>query len=532
MQCCAVVSVTLILISFIGCKNTGDSEERPIAVSTVDTIPPNSRAFDMLQDGKPFEEYMKVQMEAVEQLRNGHPQSDAINILSQTGHFMMRHGDYTDALEYLHEASDSAENRRKEGRIDASMIRVHSNLASILARFGLMDQALEENAKAFEVSKLCNFKDAVDIWRMRGATYMLFFKGAENIKELSDSALYCLRMAYRLLPKMSDEMRPKHIDHCNFDKASLFIENEDIFADSLNVAINLLKTTDDTYSTLSISKKILLGRGYVLTGRHNEGIELINAGLAEYRKQNWKEGVEWALQILAKSYAETGHGAQLAAIYPELKATEDDIMNQTKINTLVGADFKYRLRDKERQVNALKERNVRSEKIIILGAAVLLLGLLGGVFLTITYIQLKSKSRREKELHEKEISDILSKQVTLNNRIEQLNEQLKRKEHDDVIDKVVEQINPTLLAGDDETKFRRAFMSLHPHFLKKLRQNYPGLTSGDELICMLIYLKVPTIDMAASLGISRPSLNSARYRLRKRLNLDKDTDLDAFILAQ
>lgn len=72
-------------------------------------------------------------------------------------------------------------------------------------------------------------------------------------------------------------------------------------------------------------------------------------------------------------------------------------------------------------------------------------------------------------------------------------------------------------------------MTLHPRFLTNLRRDFPMLTSADELLCMLIYLKVPPLDMAAALGISRASLNSARYRIRKRLNLDKDTSLDAFI---
>ena len=122
--------------------------------------------------------------------------------------------------------------------------------------------------------------------------------------------------------------------------------------------------------------------------------------------------------------------------------------------------------------------------------------------------------------------------MILNKEIERLNEQLQQKEHGNVIERVVEQIDPSLLNGEDETKFRSAFMSLHPHLLKKLRSEYPALTSSDELLCMLIYLKVPSIDMTASLGISRPSLNSARYRLRKRLNLDKDTNLDQFIQSK
>lgn len=49
---------------------------------------------------------------------------------------------------------------------------------------------------------------------------------------------------------------------------------------------------------------------------------------------------------------------------------------------------------------------------------------------------------------------------------------------------------------------------------------------------MLILLNMSTDEIAMSLGISRPSVNSARYRIRKRLHLDKDTDLDTFIKSR
>lgn len=408
---------------------------------------------------------------------------------------------------------------------------MYNNLASVFSRFGLFDEALEKNAKAIELATAHVERYTVDLWRMRGAIYAQFMKGAKNRAELSDSVLVCLKRAYELIPKMKENIQALHKSKCDFDKASLFVENADMFADSLEVAIGLLEV-DGITGTHADSKDILRGRAYVMTGRHKEGIELIERGLGKYREQNWKEGVEWALQILAQSYADSGRGDKLAAIYSEVEAVEEEIINRAKLDAFIGVEFKYRLRDKEQQVDTLTEKNEKSEKIIVFGAAILLLGLMAGACLTITYMKLKSRAVHESAVHKKEIADILSKQVLLNNQIEQLNEQLEKKENDNVIDKVKEQLNPALLSGEDETKFRRAFMSLYPHFLKKLRQDYPALTPGDELLCMLIYLRVPSIDMAASLGISRASLNSARYRLRKRLNLDKDTELDSFIQSQ
>lgn len=527
----------LLLLSY-GISGCGESSHSGVTTRAEssndivnDTVPPNARAFEMMNAGEPFEKYMPVQMEAVSQLRDGNPRTDAILILSQTGHFLIRHGDYVEALEYLQEASDSAKMRLREGMSDNSTIRLQGELAFLYDRFGLFDEAIEEITEAIRTSGFNQSGLDVDVWRMKGALFSDFMKSSGNKKEMGDSVLYCIAKAMSLIPQADPGKRELHDAKCNFDKAALFIENPDIYPDSIPKAIELLDIKDASGS-LASSVDVLLGRAYVLSGRDNEGISLMERGLEECRRQNWNEGTEWALDLLAASYAETGRGRQLAAIYPELKAAEDELMTRTKMNALVGAEFKYRLREKQHQIEDLKEKNKLSLKIILICFAILAIGIIAGFFFTRTYIRLKTRSREENTIHQKEISDILSRQTSLNKEIEQLNEQLQKNEDDAVINNVTEQLDPALLSGEDETKFRKAFMKLHPQFLKRLRAEYPALTSSDELLCMLICLKVPPIDMAASLGITRASLNSARYRLRKRLNLDKDTDLDSFIQSK
>lgn len=62
-----------------------------------------------------------------------------------------------------------------------------------------------------------------------------------------------------------------------------------------------------------------------------------------------------------------------------------------------------------------------------------------------------------------------------------------------------------------------------------LKQDYPRLTPNDELLCMLLYLKHTTEEISIYLGISKASVNSARYRLRTKFMLPKDIELDTFI---
>lgn len=64
-----------------------------------------------------------------------------------------------------------------------------------------------------------------------------------------------------------------------------------------------------------------------------------------------------------------------------------------------------------------------------------------------------------------------------------------------------------------------------PCFLLSLRRPTPDLTGNDELVCMFIVLDRNTDEIALTLGVSRNTVNATRYRLRKKLGLEKDKRL-------
>ncbi|MEM9673875.1 MAG: hypothetical protein AAF992_14890, partial [Bacteroidota bacterium] len=81
----------------------------------------------------------------------------------------------------------------------------------------------------------------------------------------------------------------------------------------------------------------------------------------------------------------------------------------------------------------------------------------------------------------------------------------------------------------DWEEFRRFFEDVHHDFLEKLRDNYPDLTQGELKLCALLKLKMNMKEAASILGISPESVKTARYRLRKKLGLNKEDDLVDFM---
>lgn len=490
------------------------------------------RAFDMMKKGRPFDEYIKEQLLAVEEVRAGNPTSDAVDILQQTGWLYSRNGHYIEALTYLQESTDSITKRKELGiQPNVSNIRSYGSLANLYARFGLYEEALQSNAKAISMSEAKDNPDLCDLWKMRAAIFAYKLHSTnENVKTIADSALLCYDIALRMADKLTDKKTTDiYKQHLIVDKASFFIENPTLYPDSIFKMIKSLDETDINSQTTRTTIKALKGRAFVLIGKFAEGVKMLEETLAEFKNQNWTESIEWNLELLAKSYAEYGGAERFASLFPEYVAYRDSLMNREKLNAVIGADFRYRTEQKTREAEFLKVQNRQANRIIIYESIAIAVGsLLAIALLFILFLSIR-RARREKEQNQHIIQEILDHQQKLNKKIEELTTAKETRQESTETEEEVNLFNLSLLSKDDENTFRQAFNRLHPHFLKDLREDYPEITQNDELICMLIYMKVPAIDMALIIGISRMSLNSARYRVRKRLNLGKETDLDTFL---
>lgn len=91
------------------------------------------------------------------------------------------------------------------------------------------------------------------------------------------------------------------------------------------------------------------------------------------------------------------------------------------------------------------------------------------------------------------------------------------------------QINRSIKADDDWEVFKMYFVQINSNFFEKLKSINPDLTKYDLRLCALIKLNLNIKESAAVLNLSPNSIKSARYKLRKRLNLEVEQDLYEFI---
>ena len=83
----------------------------------------------------------------------------------------------------------------------------------------------------------------------------------------------------------------------------------------------------------------------------------------------------------------------------------------------------------------------------------------------------------------------------------------------------------------DWNNFKLYFEKVHKDFFQLIKQNHPDLTGNDFKLCALIRLNLNIKEAAIILGISPESVKTARYRLRKKLNLDQNETILDYLLS-
>ncbi|SIS94019.1 hypothetical protein SAMN05421788_102211 [Filimonas lacunae] len=188
------------------------------------------------------------------------------------------------------------------------------------------------------------------------------------------------------------------------------------------------------------------------------------------------------------------------------------------------------------QIKLIKENNLyqlellRSEekKNILLRNALIIICVLAIVVAVQTALRLKrdNKNNEEKLL---EYANIL---VEKNQLIEKVKEEiLQLKKQPEQATQNVEAIfkelrTHTILSEDDWLRFKQLFEKVYKNFFSNITQHIPGITQSEIRLLALTKLGLSTKEMADMQGVAADSIRKARYRLRKKIELQAKEDKD------
>ena len=99
------------------------------------------------------------------------------------------------------------------------------------------------------------------------------------------------------------------------------------------------------------------------------------------------------------------------------------------------------------------------------------------------------------------------------------------------LDKISHIIQNSIVSNQEQwAMFQSNFDCIHENFFKGLKERYPDLTSTDLRLCALLRLNMSTKDIANMLNLTVRGVESARYRLRKKLDIPAEAGLVDFML--
>ena len=122
-------------------------------------------------------------------------------------------------------------------------------------------------------------------------------------------------------------------------------------------------------------------------------------------------------------------------------------------------------------------------------------------------------------LHKNEIMLNLKKEM------QQLYLEKNLSKRDYGIKKLIRAIENEISTRKDLEVFDTHFSAVHESFLSNLKKKFPNLNQNDHRLCTFIKMNKSTKEIATFLNMSIRGVETSRYRLRKKMDLESDENL-------
>lgn len=229
--------------------------------------------------------------------------------------------------------------------------------------------------------------------------------------------------------------------------------------------------------------------------------------------------------LLARAYSYKGMGAMAVTYFDSALFVKDSLERYFNTMQLVRANQKLRIEQYKGEMEQIriKQRNNLLERNILMGAVALLM-----IVSLAVYRRQQNKARRvDKELKDasRQLLAFSRNIAEKNMLIEALQEQ---KEHSTV--SLVEQLQKsTILTESEWDYFRELFEKAQPGYLNRLKQRFPGLTPAETRFLVLTRLGLSGREMAAMLGVGTDAIRQIRSRVRKKLDIGEEMNLETLV---
>lgn len=302
-----------------------------------------------------------------------------------------------------------------------------------------------------------------------------------------------------------------------------------------------------------------------------------NLGVEEARKSGAKSYLLNNYETIYRVFEKTGQPEKAFHHYKQFVALKDSIFNIEKSKQIAEMEGKFQIEKKEQENQILRQDvEIMNNRFIIQQRNILLLVMgVTGLFLLLVLLyslyrlknrSLKQKTKlyeQEKKLQELEKSR-LEDQLFAEQEISRLqNEKLKQKNRElssqvlhtiqknDIIQKILHEMETLRSDGQEVSEqcytkisnlvkgsmsldkdwdhFKRHFDEVNPGFFSNLQSTFPDLSSSELKLCAYYRINLDTKEISRILHITPGAVQKSRHRLRKKMNITSEIELNEFM---
>jgi DNA-binding CsgD family transcriptional regulator len=185
---------------------------------------------------------------------------------------------------------------------------------------------------------------------------------------------------------------------------------------------------------------------------------------------------------------------------------------------------KSRLKEKEKQKDKFRQREQQLKE--------------EALFTEKELIRLRNEKLNLEMIHkEKELANSSMLIIQKNEILHKLKDELVKIKNALNDDQLKTDLNTTLKRIgkeiDNEKQwqvFNTHVEQVHEDLFKKLKSQYPGLTPRELSLCAYLRMNISSKEIATLMNISTRGVEIGRYRIRKKLGLDRNANLTDFML--
>lgn len=461
----------------------------------------------------------------------------------------------------------------KESGDKKMLAHSYAQLATCYIRQGKNSAALEQCLTALKIEE--------ELGNKQGALNKLInMAGIQRSQKDFDSALKTLKKAHLLAKEMGSLF---HISICLNNIGNIYLDKKDPSA--LSYFQKALAASKMNRPDLNIEILVNIGRIYIKQGNYDEALKhleraeeiamtknakapcnlvWLEMGHLYHAQNKYDRAIEYtqkvlqsagsinifeiqkeAYELLSQLYATTGAYQKAYQNHVLYKAASDSLFNEktTREIAILESNYQY---DKEKQTyemrqasQAMKIKNQKQIIFFLIVASILIFMLAFAIYWT---------SKLKKKLLRLKLEDV-NRELKINQKAMAAAKLklIQNAERDAYSVKMLESIKKnTVEEGQNDIRsliseyklksynsnweeFEILFEKVNASFYERLYERFPNLTTNEKRLCVFLKMNMSNNHISQITFQSEEALKKARLRLRKKLDIDRNINLEAFI---